>query len=596
MQNQKFLINEYSKLPKEPGVYKFFNVQDEIIYVGKAKNLFKRVASYFSQIADASRKTQRLVKDIASIEFIIVDSEYDALLLENNLIKENQPKYNILLKDDKTFPSICITNDRFPLIYSTRTIDKSRGEYFGPYTNVKAMNSVLDLIRKIYTIRTCSLHLSKRNIENKKFKICLEYHIGNCQGPCEDLQDEDSYLQDIDSVRKIIQGKISIVKGELNQQMNEYSKALLFEKAHKFKQKIEFLDQFQSKSQIVNPKISDLEILGVISQDSHFFVNYMKIDKGSIIISETVDFKNTLDLPDKEILQNILFNFKKRYQSATQEIISNSEIEGWGDLNITLPQIGDKRKLLDLSLKNALFYKNEFLKTKDSYAAKTNVILSQLQKDLSLKELPEHIECFDNSNIQGTNPVAAMVCFKNAKPSKKDYRKYNIKTVIGPDDFSSMNEIVGRRYKHLIEEKLPLPQLIVIDGGKGQLHSACDALKSLNLYGQIPIIGIAKRLEEIYYPEDSYPLYISKKSTSLKLLQQLRDEAHRFAITFHRNKRSKEFTISELDKITGIGPNTRTELLNHFKSTKRIKKASLQELTEVIGESKAIKIYKTFNA
>ncbi len=594
METHRLSHNEYAQLPRDPGVYKFFNSESKIIYVGKAKNLFKRVSNYFTNLHDASRKTQRLVKEIVFIEFVIVNSEYDALLLENNLIKENQPKYNILLKDDKTFPSICITNDRFPLVYSTRKIDKRRGEYFGPYTSVKAMNGVLDLIRKLYKIRTCSLNLTRANIEQTKFKVCLEYHIGNCLGPCEGLQTETSYLEEIDSVRHILRGQIGNVKADFQLHMSQAAKNLEYEKAHTYKTKLDFLEQFQIRSQIVNPKISDLEVFGVVSEEDLFFINYMKIDQGAIKISETVEVRKKTDQANEECLQQVLFTLKSKYNSTSQEVISNEEIEPWMDLIVTQPQIGDKKKLLDLSLKNALYAKNDFINKQHAQIQKKNSTLIQLQKDLSLKELPYHIECFDNSNIQGTNPVASMVCFKNAKPSKKDYRRYNIKTVIGPDDFASMNEVVGRRYAKLLEEKLPLPQLIVIDGGKGQLHSACDALKSLGIYGSIPIIGIAKRLEEIYYPEDSFPLYISKKSTSLKLLQQLRDEAHRFAITFHRVKRSQEFTKSDLDQIPGIGPITRTDLLAHFKSSKRIQLASLAELEPIVGSSKAEKITNYF--
>lgn len=590
MEIHRLSNREYSKLPKEPGVYKFLNDESAIIYVGKAKNLAKRVSNYFTNLADASRKTHRLVREISAIEYVIVNSEYDALLLENNLIKENQPKYNILLKDDKTFPSICITNERFPLVYSTRTIDKRRGEYFGPYTSVKAMNGVLDLIRKLYKIRTCNLNLSVRNIQQEKFKVCLEYHIGNCLGPCEGLQSEEDYLQEIDSVRHILRGQISSVKSDFQQKMLDAAQKLKFEQAHSLKLKLDFLEQFHTRSQIVNPKISDLEVFGVVSHEAHFFINYMKIDQGCIKISETIEVKKKIDEENQECLQQVLFILKAKFDSTSKEVISNESIDAWGDIIVVNPQIGDKKKLLDLSLKNALYSKNEYLTKGNSAVSKQQYILTQLQKDLNLKELPYHIECFDNSNIQGTNPVASMVCFKDAKPSKKDYRKYNIKTVIGPDDFASMQEVVGRRYSKLLAEKLSLPNLIVIDGGKGQLHAACDALKDLGIYGAIPIIGIAKRLEEIYFPEDSFPLYISKKSTSLKLLQQIRDEAHRFAINFHRSKRSQSFTKSDLDAIVGIGSITRNDLLSHFKSSKRIETASLDELQKIVGKSKAEKI------
>lgn len=595
MENQRLTNREYNKLPNDPGVYKFINAEGDIIYVGKAKNLVKRVANYFTSIADATRKTQKLVREIDFIEFTIVDSEYDALLLENNLIKENQPKYNILLKDDKTFPSICISNDRFPLVYSTRTIDKRRGEYFGPYTSVKAMNGVLDLIRKLYKIRTCTLQLSERNIQKDKFKVCLEYHIGNCLGPCEGLQSEERYLQEIDSVRQILRGQINAVKIAFNQQMQTAASNLQYEQAHDYKRKVDFLEQFQTRSQIVNPRISNLEVFGVVTNEDQVFVNYMKIDGGSIKISETVEAKKKIELANNEFLQQILFTLKTKYTSDSTEILSNEDIEPWGDIVVIKPQIGDKKKLLDLSIKNALYSKNDSLARQNNLVQKQQHTLIQLQQELNLKELPDHIECFDNSNIQGAHPVASMVCFKNAKPSKRDYRKYNIKTVVGPDDFASMKEIVGRRYSHVLEEKLTLPHLIVIDGGKGQLHAACDALKALDLYGSIPIIGIAKRLEEIYFPEDSFPLHISKKSSALKLLQQIRDEAHRFAITFHRTKRSLASNSSALDAIEGIGPVSKNELLIHFKSTKRIASASLEELERVVGKSKAQKINAFFD-
>ncbi|MEQ8469984.1 MAG: excinuclease ABC subunit UvrC [Marinoscillum sp.] len=597
MQSQKFGPNEYLSLPSDPGVYKFYDKDNTIVYVGKAKNLSKRVASYFTKASGSNRKTVRLVREIANIEIVIVNSEFDALLLENSLIKENQPKYNILLKDDKSFPSICVTNERFPRLFSTRRIIPSQGTYFGPYTSVKAMNGVLDLLRKLYTIRTCNLNLSKKNIEAGKFKVCLEYHIGNCLGPCENLQTEEDYMEDIESAKHILKGSLSVVKTNYKQLMQEAASALKFEAAQQYKDKLELLDRFQSKSLIVNPKIDNIDVFGVLKDQDKYFINYMKIEHGAIRISETVESKLSLeDEPEDELLQLILFNLRNKYDSTSEEVITNKIISEWEGLSIIHPKIGDKKKLLDLSLKNSTFFRSERLRKKEENLATSSnqKVLEQLQQDLSLKDLPEHIECFDNSNIQGTNPVSSMVCFKNAKPSKKDYRKYNIKTVIGPDDFASMREVVWRRYNHLKEENLPYPNLIIIDGGKGQLSAACEALKKLELYGQIPIIGIAKRLEEIYYPEDEIPIHISKKSTSLKLMQHLRDEAHRFAINFHRQKRSKAAIKSSLDDIKGIGSSTKEILLNEFKSIKRIQEASEEQLTKLIGPAKTTLIQQHF--
>ncbi len=594
MQSQKFAPNEYNQLPNQPGVYKFFNSENTIIYVGKAKSLSKRVASYFTKSNDLNRKTVKLVREIDSIEIVIVNSEFDALLLENSLIKENQPRYNILLKDDKTFPSIIITNERFPRIFSTRRINPREGTYFGPYTNVKAMNGVLDLIRKLYTIRTCSLNLSERNVTAGKFKVCLEYHIGNCLGPCEGHQTEEDYLIDIEHAKQILKGNLSVVRQNYKEHMSHAAEELRFEAAQQYKDKLDLLERFQSKSLIVNPKINNVDVFGVLRDQDRFYVNFMKIDHGTIRISETIEAKPKLNEPENEFLQVLLFDLKNQFGSENTEIITNKPIEGWDAIEILHPKIGDKRKLLDLSIKNSSFFRTEKLRKREESKSPTERVLEILQNDLNLKEVPKHIECFDNSNIQGTNPVSSMVCFKNGKPSKKDYRKYNIKTVVGPDDFASMREVVYRRYKHLKEEQLDYPNLVIIDGGKGQLSSACESLKALDLYGQIPIVGIAKRLEEIYYPEDEFPIHISKKSPSLKLIQHLRDEAHRFAITFHRQKRSKSSLVSELDQIKGIGPSTKQLLYNEFKSIKRIKEVTIEDLTNVIGESKAQLIQNHF--
>lgn len=587
MDFQRFAPEDYGKLPHEPGVYKFFDDSNTIVYVGKAKDLNKRVSSYFNRSGQVNRKTIRLVQEIRWIEFVLVNSEFDALLLENNLIKENQPRYNILLKDDKSFPSICVTNERFPRVFSTRRIDPRQGHFFGPYTSVKAMNSVLELIRKLYTIRTCTLTLSKNNVQSGKYKVCLEYHIGNCRGPCEGLQTEEDYLQDIDSVTEILRGNISFVRQHFKRLMEQAAAELRFELAHGYKEKLEYLEKFQSRSLIVNPRISNLDVLGVITTEQKLFVNYMKVEHGSIIASETIEATIRLDEPLSEILQLIAFDLRKKYKSNNPEIVTNTEIESWEEVVFIIPKIGDKKKLIDLSLKNALFFKKEKSASTEASKNAHPKVLDMLQSDLNLPKPPLHIECFDNSNIQGTNPVASMVCFKKGKPSKKDYRKFNIKTVVGPDDFASMNEVVGRRYSHIKASEEPFPDLILIDGGKGQLNAACDALRSLGLYGTIPIVGIAKRLEELYFPEDPVPIHISKKSPSLKLLQHVRDEAHRFAVTFHRSKRSKQATKSELDEISGIGPKTKQLLIDHFKTVTRLKSATQEQITSVIGTTKA---------
>jgi len=598
MDYYQFDRNDYLNIPDQPGVYKFFNKKQTIIYVGKAKSLKKRVASYFNKSAHHNRKTLKLVTEIQYIEVTIVNSEFDALLLENNLIKENQPKYNILLKDDKSFPSICVTHERFPRIYSTRRIDRTVGDYYGPYTSVKAMNSVLDLIRKLYKIRTCNYVLSEENIAKGKFKICLEYHIGNCKGPCEGLQSEDDYLNEIGFAVEILKGNVSIVKISLKEQMEQASEHLNFEVAHEYKEKLELLDKFQTRSLIVNQKVTDIDVFTLIRDEKRAYLNYLKIDQGSIRASETVEIKLKMDETNDEIMQYAYPILQHKFQSANKEILSNIEFDPNNEqLNITVPQIGDKKKLVDLSVKNSLLFKRQKIEERNQkkYGTK-GFVLEQLKEDLHLKDLPLHIECFDNSNIQGTNPVASMVCFKNGKPSKSDYRKFNIKTVIGPDDFGSMKEIVGRRYSSLLNNEENLPDLVVIDGGKGQLNAAKEALEEINAYGKIPIIGIAKKLEEIYYPEDPLPLHISKKSESLKLLQHLRDEAHRFAITFHRQKRSKAANRSVLDEIKGMGPKTRNQLLSEFKSIKRIKEASFKELEKIVGKSKAVIIVNFFQS
>lgn len=577
---------DLKSLPSNPGVYKYYH-EDTLIYVGKAKNIKKRVSSYFNKQNNHSQKTQKLVREISSIKFIIVDTEFDALLLENNLIKENQPKYNILLKDDKTFPYICISNERFPKIYATRRYRPNTGEFFGPYTSVKALNNILELITKLYTIRTCTYSLTKENVSAGKFKVCLEYHIGNCLGPCEGHQSEENYLNDIAHAKYIIQGHLKTAKDHFHTLMVNASESLAFEEAQSIKNKIELLDKFKSKTVIINNKLPPLDVITISSSDKKAFINYMRLDQGIINISESITVKTKLEETESQILEQTITSFRSKFNSSSNLILSNIPFDSWKEnIEVVTPQIGDKKKLVELSLKNALYHKKEDIAKNVINENKKGRVVRLLQDDLKLQTPPNHIECFDNSNIQGTNPVASMVCFKNGKPSKKDYRHFKIKTIIGPDDFGSMKEIVYRRYKRLKEEDLPYPDLIIVDGGKGQLSASCESLKKLDLYTKIPIIGIAKRLEEIYYPEDSIPVHISKKSESLKLIQHLRDEAHRFAITFHRSLRSKGQVKSELDDIMGIGPKTRDILLYQFKSFLNIKNEDEQLLISLIGTAK----------
>lgn len=580
-----------SRLPDEPGVYRFYDNTDQLIYVGKAKSLKKRVSNYFSKSTGVNRKTLRLVSEINKIDFTVTNSEFDSLLLENNFIKQNQPKYNILLKDDKTFPYLTILKERFPRIISTRKYIPNQGEYFGPYTSVVAMKNVLELIRKLYTIRTCSLLLSEENITQKKFKVCLEFHIGNCKGPCEGLQQEAEYLEEIEQARSILKGNLSIVHNHFIQLMKTAADNMEFERAQHYKDKLDTLDRFQSKSLVVNRDLTDIDVFSVFSIESYAYVNYLQIKEGSIVFSKTVEVKKKLDEPDEEILSYAVQEMREQVNSSNVVILTNVPVTvPEGKIENVIPKIGDKRKLISLSLKNAMELKKERELLREGKKSKQNETLKLLQQDMKLPSLPIVIECFDNSNMQGTIPVASMVRFVDGKPDKKGYRHFNIKTVEGPNDFASMKEIVGRRYKRIIEEGSPLPDLIIVDGGKGQLSSACEALKELELYGRVPIAGIAKRLEEIYYPEDPFPLHMSKKSPGLQLLQFIRDEAHRFAITFHRQKRSKNQIQTELEEIEGVGKKTAEKLLKHFKSLKKIKAATLEELTEIVGKKIAEEI------
>ncbi|MCU0419887.1 MAG: excinuclease ABC subunit UvrC [Cyclobacteriaceae bacterium] len=585
------LKEQVSTLPDQPGVYRFYDREDVLIYVGKAKSLKKRVSSYFNKQSQYSRKTEKLVSEIRRLEFTLTNSEFDSLLLENNLIKQNQPKYNILLKDDKTFPYLCILKERFPRIIYTRKYIPRQGEYFGPYTSVVSMKSVLELVRQLYSIRTCSLVLSEENIQQKKFKVCLEYHIGNCRGPCEGLQDEASYLEDIAQARNVLKGDLSVVEETFHQRMQAAADRLEFEKAARFKHKLELLEKFQTKSLVVNRRLTDIDVITIASTETDAFLNYLMVKEGAIVFSKNVELKKKLDEMDEELASLVLVSLRTEYNSTNPIIYSNVplalETEG---LELVVPQIGDKRKLVALSLKNALFAKQKSETEKAEKQSKKNEVLHILQKDLRLTTFPKIIECFDNSNFQGTSPVASMVRFVDGQPQKAGYRHFNIKTVEGPDDFASMKEIVTRRYKRIMEEQGEFPHLIIVDGGKGQLSSAVEALQEVGIYGKIPIIGIAKKLEEIYYPDDPVPLHIHKKSPGLLLIQRIRDEAHRFAITFHRLKRSQSTFVTEIESIPGIGKKTADKLLAHFKSVKKIKEASLEELTALVGAAAAARI------
>ena len=583
-------------LPDSPGVYQYYDKNGKILYVGKAKNLKKRVTSYFSKSHD-SHRIGVMVKKIHDIKHIVVSSETDALLLENNLIKKYQPRFNVMLKDDKTYPWICIKNERFPRVFPTRRLIKDGSEYYGPFTSFKTVNTLLDLIKGLYQLRTCNYDLAEEKIQNGKYKVCLEYHLGNCKGPCEALQAEKEYNKNIEAIRNIVKGNFKESLQLFHLQMKEHAEKMEFEDAQRIKEKIHVLENYQSKSTVVNPKINNVDVFSIVSDEGYGYVNFLQLSHGAIIRSHTIEMKKKLDETDKELLELGIIEIRQRFSSMSKEIYVPFKVDVGEDIKITVPQLGDKKSIVELSHRNARYYRQDQFKQMKIVDPDRHVnrIMAQMKEDLRLSVEPRHIECFDNSNIQGTNPVAACVVFKNGKPSKKDYRKFNIKTVEGPDDFASMEEVVFRRYKRLLNEDEPLPQLIIVDGGKGQLSSGLKALDDLGLRGKIAIIGIAKRLEELYYPGDSIPLYLDKKSETLKIIQQLRNEAHRFGITFHRNKRSSEALNTELESIAGIGDKTVVELLKHFRSLKRVKEATLEELAPVIGLSKASIIYNKYH-
>ena len=577
-------------LPGKPGVYQFFDELGKIIYIGKAKNLKKRVSSYFNRDHYESGKVMVMVKRIADMRHIIVDNELDALLLENNLIKKYQPRYNIMLKDDKTFPWICIKNEPFPRIFPTRNVIRDGSKYFGPYASVKTMNALLDLVRQLFQYRTCRLNLTQQNIDAGKFKVCLEYHLGNCKGPCEGLQDASDYNITISQIEEILKGNLGKVTAHLKEMMKQYAAAFEFEKANLVKGKIDLLENYQAKSMVVSASVNNVDVFSIISDPDFGYVNFMKVVNGAIVQSHTVEIRKRLDESDQELLEMAITEIRQRFDSNAREVVVPFKPEtSIPEVRFVVPQRGDKKQLLELSQRNVKYYRLEKLRQKELVDPErhTRRLLEKMRDDLRLQELPVHIECFDNSNTQGSFPVAAMVVFKNGKPSKKEYRHYIIRSVAGPDDYASMEEVVFRRYNRLLDEKQPLPQLVVVDGGKGQLSAAVKALEKLGLRGKLPVIGIAKRLEEIYFPGDSIPIYLDKRSESLKVIQHLRDEAHRFGITHHRKRREKGSLKSQLADIKGIGPNTAQKLLQTFRSVTGIKKASLEELAAEIGPAKA---------
>lgn len=585
-------------MPSEPGVYRYYDKKGEILYVGKAKNLKNRVLSYFNK-SQIGYKTRMMVSKIVRLETTVVNSEYDALLLENNLIKEYQPFYNILLKDDKSYPWICIKKEPFPRIFLTRNFIKDGSEYYGPYAKVKQAKTLIEVIKNIYKLRTCSLNLAPEKIKEGKYKVCLEYHIKNCSGPCEGLESEEEYAQKLNAIRGIIKGEFKAAREYLEAEMYNYAAKLEFENAQQSKEKLQILENYQTHTTIVSSNINDVDVFGIISDEAAAYVNYFKIKNGSIIQSYTTEIKKMLDETDEEILEEALIEIRNKFNSTSTEIFLpfhlNIEIP---HVKLIVPKLGDKKRIVELSEKNAMEYRVEKLKQVQIVDPErhTNRIMAEMKKLLRLPEEPRHIEGFDNSNIQGTNPVSACVVFKDGKPSKADYRIFHVKTVEGPNDFATMEEVIYRRYSRLLDEGEPLPQLILIDGGKGQLSSAVKSLKLLGLYGKISIIGIAKRLEEIFFPEDPVPLYLDKKSETLKVLQRVRDESHRFGVKHHRTRRKNSTIKSELEEIPGVGEKTIQQLLSKLKSVKRIKEASLETMEEILGKSKAKAVWEHFNS
>ena len=586
-------------LPKQPGVYQFIDAEDITLYVGKAKNLKNRLASYFGSKKHQAHKTRTMVKHASRIIFTIVETEADALLLENTLIKKIQPRYNVMLKDGKSYSYICIKKERFPRVFITRRVIKDGSTYFGPYTSRSRLKIILELIKTLFPLRTCSYNLSATNIESGKFKVCLEYHIKNCKGPCEGLEPEAEYNQKISQIRNILKGHFGAVKSHFLEQMQQHAENLEFEKAQQIKAKLTAFEDYQGKSTVVSTTIRDVDVFSIATDEKQAYVNYIKVVNGAIINTFTLEMTKNLDEEERDLLEYAIPFLREKFNSISPEIIAPYDVQLLEEeVTLTIPKIGDKKKLLDLSEKNGKYFLLQRMKeaiSKSNKQTPAERILRTLQSDLQMEQLPLHIECFDNSNMQGSHPVASCVVFRNAKPAKKDYRHYNIKTVKGPDDFASMKEVVHRRYRRLLDEGKDLPQLVIIDGGKGQLSAAVESLKLLGVYEQMTVIGIAKRLEEIFFAEDPIPLYINKKSESLKLIQQARNEAHRFAITFHRNQRSRNFTGSELTNIPGIGKKTAEKLLKHFGSVKKLRKASPDELATVAGKNAAQKIKTYFN-
>ncbi|WP_243517123.1 MULTISPECIES: excinuclease ABC subunit UvrC [unclassified Candidatus Cardinium] len=593
METPRYTPNDIQYLPTLPGIYLFYNQKEEVIYVGKAKNIKKRVSDYFTASKVHNLKTARMITHIASIAYTALNSEYEALLLENNLIKALQPRYNILLKDGKTYPYLCITNDRFPKVLITRKTIPPLGKYYGPFTSSYIIKQTLEVIKKLFTFRTCNYNLSQANVTKNKFKVCLDYHLGHCKGPCQALQDETNYQKEIDQIEALLKNNFASVRKVLKEKMLAAAQLLDYKQAQRFKEKLIILEQYQAKSLVINPLVGDLDVVAIISDENHAFVGYLHIKQGAISFTQHRVLTKKLEEEAADLLPLVVCSLRDCSDSTAPEVLVNLPLNlTIGPFSITMPKIGDKRKLVELALQNALLCKKDFLHQKSNFQEKPNLTLVKLQHDLKLKEIPYWIECFDNSNVQGDHPVAAMVCFKDGKPSKKDYRHYHIKTVIGPDDFASMYEIIKRRYSPKGAEALP--QLIVIDGGKGQLNAALRALQELGLYGKLAIISIAKRLEELYFPNDPFPLYLNKQSPSLKLLQQIRNEAHRFAITFHRKQRSKKTFQPAWHDIPGIGPKTLDKLVDQLGNFKTIQTSSLATLAAIIGPSKAKSLHDYF--